>query len=154
MVRFFVHLVGDLHQPLHVITRATQKYPDGDKGGNLFKINFKPDDLHSLWDGVMNMIPAVTRPLDKTGVDAIESWANNIRNQYPRDSLVKELAVKDPWAIAKQIYQIAIDNAYGGIKEGDTPSENYLKTRFELCKKLMALSAYRLADYLNDRLKW
>ena len=33
-----------------------------------------------------------------------------------------------------------------GIEEHSRPSDEYLETRFELCKKLMALAGYRLAD--------
>ncbi|MGK4566446.1 S1/P1 nuclease [Flavobacterium sp. 3HN19-14] len=44
-ILFLFHLIGDLHQPLHV------GYP-GDKGGNDVKILFNghPSNLHSVWD--------------------------------------------------------------------------------------------------------
>jgi hypothetical protein len=53
MMRYLVHVIGDVHQPLH----ASALYNDGlfvngDEGGNLFKIQFKDhiDNLHKLWD--------------------------------------------------------------------------------------------------------
>jgi nuclease S1 len=44
-LRFVVHLVGDLHQPLHVGRCC-------DKGGNDVKVNWfgKPTNLHAVWD--------------------------------------------------------------------------------------------------------
>lgn len=44
-LRFIVHLVGDLHQPLHVGKCC-------DKGGNDVKVTFfgKPTNLHAIWD--------------------------------------------------------------------------------------------------------
>jgi hypothetical protein len=44
-LRFLVHLVGDLHQPMH--TGHAE-----DRGGNNIKLTFfgKPTNLHSLWD--------------------------------------------------------------------------------------------------------
>ena len=44
-ILFLLHLIGDLHQPLHI------GYP-GDKGGNDIKLNFLGSDsnLHSVWD--------------------------------------------------------------------------------------------------------
>ena len=44
-LRFVVHLVGDLHQPLHVGKCC-------DKGGNDVKVNWfgKPTNLHAVWD--------------------------------------------------------------------------------------------------------
>lgn len=53
-LKFLIHLVGDLHQPMHV-SRAE------DKGGNTVQLNFegKGTNLHSLWD---------SRLLDKKGL--------------------------------------------------------------------------------------
>jgi hypothetical protein len=44
-LKFVVHLVGDMHQPMH-ISRAE------DKGGNTIQLNYngKGTNLHSLWD--------------------------------------------------------------------------------------------------------
>lgn len=44
-LRFIVHIVGDLHQPLHA-------GKPGDKGGNEFQVIYfgEPTNLHALWD--------------------------------------------------------------------------------------------------------
>jgi nuclease S1 len=44
-LRFLVHFVGDLHQPLHV-------GKPGDQGGNLVKVTWfgEPTNLHAVWD--------------------------------------------------------------------------------------------------------
>lgn len=44
-LKFLVHLIGDLHQPLHVGNGT-------DQGGNFCKVVFqgKPTNLHALWD--------------------------------------------------------------------------------------------------------
>jgi S1/P1 Nuclease len=44
-LKFVVHLIGDLHQPLHVGNGL-------DQGGNLCKVTFHgtPTNLHALWD--------------------------------------------------------------------------------------------------------
>jgi hypothetical protein len=51
-LRFLVHLVGDVHQPLHCAER------DGDKGGNTIKIQFLDRqstklNLHQAWDSLI-----------------------------------------------------------------------------------------------------
>ncbi len=45
-LKFLVHFVGDIHQPLHA------GYAD-DRGGNLFQVYYlgRGDNLHALWDG-------------------------------------------------------------------------------------------------------
>ena len=45
-LKFLVHFVGDLHQPMHVGNPS-------DRGGNLTKVSYrgKQYNLHALWDG-------------------------------------------------------------------------------------------------------
>jgi len=45
-LRFLVHFIGDMHQPLHAGER-------NDHGGNLVKVTFEgqPLNLHAAWDG-------------------------------------------------------------------------------------------------------
>lgn len=38
MLLFLIHMVGDVHQPLHCITLYNQEFPHGDKGGNSFPL--------------------------------------------------------------------------------------------------------------------
>ncbi len=53
-LKFVIHFVGDLHQPLHVAD-------NGDKGGNLRYVIFErhPDNLHWVWD--RGLIQHITR---------------------------------------------------------------------------------------------
>ena len=45
-LKYVVHLVGDIHQPLHVGLAS-------DKGGNLFQVRAfgRGTNLHAIWDG-------------------------------------------------------------------------------------------------------
>lgn len=36
--RYLVHLVGDIHQPLHSVSLFNHTFPNGDRGGNLLKL--------------------------------------------------------------------------------------------------------------------
>jgi len=61
MLRFYFHLIGDLHQPLHVMTRITANRKNGDQGGMLFKLKGEYDNLHTLWDSMMGKLPKIRR---------------------------------------------------------------------------------------------
>ena len=52
--------------------------------------------------------------------------------------------------MGKKIYEIAVNETYKGIQENTAPTEEYKSFRYETCKKLVALAAYRLADFLNE----
>lgn len=51
-MRFLIHVLGDIHQPLHASTLVNEKFLKGDFGGNLFLLNFKDgiSNLHKLYD--------------------------------------------------------------------------------------------------------
>ena len=52
---WLLHLVGDIHQPLHAVTRVSHAQRDGDRGGNLVHLCRAPcrDELHGFWDGAL-----------------------------------------------------------------------------------------------------
>jgi S1/P1 Nuclease len=62
---WLLHLVGDVHQPLHATSRFTHAGIKGDTGGNDVKLCALPckDELHAFWDGVpgddMNVSTAI-----------------------------------------------------------------------------------------------
>ncbi len=47
-----MHLVGDIHQPLHAVSRFTHELPEGDLGGNRVRLCAPPcrQQLHQFWD--------------------------------------------------------------------------------------------------------
>lgn len=51
-----------------------------------------------------------------------------------------------------QVHALARSSAYTDIYEYSYPSEYYRNSRFEVCKRLIALAGYRLADLLNKYL--
>lgn len=52
-IAWTIHLVGDLHQPLHASALLSDDFPSGDHGGNLFEIQSnRAKELHGYWDGL------------------------------------------------------------------------------------------------------
>ena len=151
-LRFLIHMVGDMHQPLHVATRCTPAHPECDAGGNNFPINGGQitKNLHALWDQAMQKIPFEKRPLNQNTINKYQGIADTIVKQFPRSSLQKELSMTNQFEIAKMTFEIAVNSAYKGIKENEKPSDEYLRTRFEICKRQIALAGYRLADMLKQ----
>jgi hypothetical protein len=53
---WLLHLVGDLHQPMHAVNGISVTLPEGDRGGNLVEIKGVTDgasELHAFWDEVL-----------------------------------------------------------------------------------------------------
>ena len=61
-VVWLIHMVGDVHQPLHATSRFTRSFKtkEGDSGGNGVSTDCC-GKLHSFWDGVVGEVNATNR---------------------------------------------------------------------------------------------
>ena len=60
MLRYLIHVVGDIHQPLHAVELFDDvKFPRGDNGGNLFLIEYNDNigNLHKFFDSGADSLP-------------------------------------------------------------------------------------------------
>jgi len=56
---WLLHLVGDVHQPLHCATRVSAAAPDGHDGGNAVKLDCTKCELHAFWDNLPSTAKSV-----------------------------------------------------------------------------------------------
>jgi hypothetical protein len=142
------HLTGDVHQPLHATALFSSEFPNGDKGGNDFKImpeeGAKIINLHSFWDGII---------IGSDNFQQVKNEAIRIRNNanLQRKNLAE---LKDPdftnWA-KKESFNLAHDVSYdkGALKSGSTLTQAYRDKAKEAGERRMVLAGYRLADLLS-----
>ncbi len=82
---WILHLVGDLHQPLHTVALFSGAYfPKGDRGGNSIEVTWGGDsrNLHSVWDSRPSSIDAFQSSSstlwrlanERVDNDAIDRW--------------------------------------------------------------------------------
>lgn len=140
-LRILLHVVGDLHQPLHAINHCSLRHPKGDMGGGAFILgrNRLAKTLHQYWDKGGGFL-CYTRhqvPLKKRAL-ALE-------HQFPCRSEVS----LNPEIWAQESYQIAVQVAYA-LKEGAVPGLVYQKKVQALTKERIAASGCRLAKLLNS----
>jgi hypothetical protein len=146
---FLIHFVGDVHQPLHAVSRISSTHPYGDQGGNLFLIKSPYDSnqsipLHKLWDSSFD------NDTD-TSSEHIAELTREIISAYPVDSFgnkATDLVTQD-WADENS--EIAKTFVYS-TEENKIPSENYMATKKQISEQRIALAGYRLANLLNQLL--
>lgn len=152
---FLYHLVGDVHQPLHATARVTAAHPDGDAGGNLFRIQLTGQanirNLHTFWDAAGGAFGFTSpkRPLDQAGKDRLLSLAQDVMKENPADSM-PESKDTDPHTWVMESYNLAREVVYKNIDDGGEPSKAYTDAAQKLSRKRIALAGYRLANVLND----
>ncbi len=95
MMRYLVHVLGDIHQPLHTSALFSQKFPKGDLGGNLFLIKFPTNNitnLHKLYDsGIDKIKNDIKRPLKSSDFDYLDEVSNQIMEEYKKDTMLKTI---------------------------------------------------------------
>ena len=156
-LRFIIHFVGDIHQPLHCATRVDGSSPEGDRGGNLVSIKIrgngqlKTTNLHSYWDGGIGTFPKTgpnfaPPPLSQIGPATVIAMKGN-------PATAAGLNLNDPTnyeAWAEESFTLARNVAYKGMRNGVKPSAAYKAASTKVVRKRVAWGGYRLAALLNS----
>ena len=103
-LRFLIHFMGDLHQPLHVAD-------NGDRGGNQRAVVFlgHATDLHKVWDG----------ELIDSSVGNKEEYFESLRGRMGSlDLKALEAGTVVDWAM--EGHRIAVEHAYRLPRDGQT----------------------------------
>ncbi len=131
-LKFLVHLVGDLHQPLHVGRSE-------DKGGNDIKVlwHYKKSNLHRVWDSEM---------IEFYNMSYTELSSNRKKLSNAQVESIAQGSVLD-WtyesqALAKKIYKSA--------KQDEKLSYRYSYDHLDLVRSQLQKSGIRLAKILNE----
>ena len=151
---WLIHMVGDVHQPLHAVNRVTRFAPKGDVGGNRVKLfgNAAPN-LHSYWDDLPGFeckfcndkVQCVNRAtvLGETLQPAPSKSVHNTDTAaWIRESFeyARTKVYRDPIGTEDQPYTIV-------------PGSQYDRQAYELAMKRVAVAGERLALVLNNELK-
>ena len=131
-LKFLVHLVGDLHQPMHVSNGA-------DKGGNAIEIKFNGayGNLHQLWDSGL---------IDRQGL-SYKEMAATYDNATPLE--IKRWQSDDLMVWLWESYQISTILYQEAAKDPDFGDE-YYKTHLPVLEKRIEKAGIRLAGLLNS----
>lgn len=157
-LKWVVHLVGDIHQPLHAEDHD-------DKGGNTVQTQFfgKGTNLHSMWDGgilrhALDLHPGPNYTFDHavvqgdaTTLDAAITAAQRAA-WAPAGGLPQIGAAAVDWA--NESHLLAQTEAYTDIDKpsGDAWSQRYQQKAWPVIQTRLQQGGVRLADVLNEAL--
>ncbi|QIL75025.1 S1/P1 nuclease [Hymenobacter sp. HDW8] len=131
-LKYVVHLVGDVHQPLHAGHAE-------DKGGNDIKLKYRGKDtnLHSLWDSGLLDYQGLTYTEMATAYDA------KLRGRVIRkmQAAGPEQWLWESYQASNQIYQETPNNADVDYR--------YYPAHADLMKERITQAGVRLAGMLN-----
>lgn len=142
-LKILIHVVGDIHQPLHTATKVSRRLPKGDLGGNLylFSRGSSSKNLHQYWDGGAGAL--TNKSLLETKIKA------TILEKFYPCTLASDLKKPEQWA--ENAHLIAVNQAYA-LRSHRKPNKFYqYKVRHTVAQQI-ALAGCRLADLLNSTL--
>ena len=149
---WIIHLVGDLHQPLHAIDRysAPISSAGGDRGGNLEMVMPASGEtlaLHAYWDRIFGGYSSVFGAIydaDHGGVASITSDAAKAQ-------------ILDPETWAQESFELAKTYAYSEPVRTDKQAveltRDYETRARDIARQQAALAAARLANLLTEVLR-
>lgn len=152
---WMMHLVGDVHQPLHCVSFYNKAdWPKGDRGGNLVFLRAEEGksiiNLHQLWDGLV---------LSSEKYRDAANEATQLRNNplFAKNKLTELSADRDPRSWAQESFRLDQTVAYpGGRAPGSadrssapTLPDGYLDKAKSTAERRVVLAGYRLAAALE-----
>jgi len=142
---WLLHLVGDVHQPLHATSRFTHAGTKGDAGGNNVKLCKSPckDELHAFWDDVLGKEETVSTAIIAAGGLPKPDQAQASKSDEA------EWVQESFQAAQKWVYVDPI-----GVGNGPfTPNGAYKANAKKVAEERVALAGARLGNLLNTELK-
>lgn len=145
---WLLHLVGDLHQPLHATSRFNRDETSGDAGGNTVKISCAlscngASELHAFWDNLLG-------ETDAAPGEAIQA----ARDLSPADDQQALQTNESDWI--KESFELAKKSVYvSPVENGDGPfalTGSYQENSLAIARRRIALAGARLANLLNEAL--
>ncbi len=135
-LRFLIHFMGDLHQPLHV-------GDNHDRGGNDRAVTLlgHPTNLHKVWDGEM---------IDSLGLSQ-ESYFRYLRKRMASlDTKSMERGSVVDWAM--EAHRIAARDVYGKLPTDGRIGRDYVAASRPIIDHQLIAAGVRLAAVLNEAL--
>lgn len=137
-LKWVIHLIGDLHQPLHVALEA-------DRGGNDIEVTFfgEKTNLHRLWDiDLLERFSAnheayAAELLADTRAGDLELWRAGDPTDWANES----------FALARSVAYVDVDGRR--IESGAALGREYWLTRASIADRQLKKAAVRLALVLE-----
>jgi hypothetical protein len=141
-LKFLVHFVGDIHQPLHCVDRG------GDKGGNACLVNMpgatgRASNLHRVWDGEMLRRYLGRRPIAEYASDLAQAILPADRELWSR--------VTSPADWATEGWRVAVWYVYPAVPAGQVTqlAPGYVDASQPVLERQLQKAGVRLAVQLN-----
>jgi hypothetical protein len=145
-----LHLIGDMHQPLHAADLVCNYFPVSDEGGNKITV-VQGKNLHSLWDNLLgrqSKMSDVAREVAKLK-EQPELWQVDTKLDI-NGWITESHDVATSSAYSPAILQAIHDTKPGEKMEPISLDEDYLKRAGQIARQRVVAAGLRLANLLRQ----
>ncbi|PFH34970.1 hypothetical protein BESB_058570 [Besnoitia besnoiti] len=160
-LRMLIHLLGDIHQPLHTTLAFSPAFPDGDRFGSKIPVigpKGRATNLHSFWDAAGDLY--TKRAVDIRDEELLEE-AESIMREFPKASVVSRLTPEylapNFRSMAEETNKLGVALAYREVDLHTftpqfpyVPSGPYTRDVRQFSRSQIALAGYRLGHALEE----
>jgi hypothetical protein len=159
---WLLHLGGDVHQPLHATALFSDKFPDGDRGGNLAYIvlheGANKTQLHPMWDGLLGKsttASAIGRVVKQVN-DMIEASPELIKDDLENHKTFESWAKESFEAAKKYAYlngKLPLGDAHDDASDIAVAPDDYARNAGRIARIQIAKAGARLATTIANALE-
>ncbi|TMW63044.1 hypothetical protein Poli38472_005662 [Pythium oligandrum] len=177
VLRNFVHVFSDLHQPLHAVAAISEKHPKGDQGGNYYTFpkGCAFTNLHAMWDSAAGVYSEnnwasaekyapIYANLQKNATELISwlpiisdavnldsykslSWDDFV-SQTSKNAVIKNI-VLDSRSFATNVVYTGLDLTYQG-NNIPCPQQSYIDWAAYIAQVRIATAGKRMSVFLTQ----
>ena len=131
-LKFLVHFIGDIHQPLHCAD-------DHDRGGNDVHVTFfgVSSNLHKIWDSDIITKAGFSQTANRIAAMSVTSETVTLQGDSFAD-----------WAL--EAHRLAVEHAYKNIPTNKRLGQSYYQSNRPVVDAQLQKAGLRLARVLNE----
>ena len=160
MLTWLVHLVGDLHQPMHATALfSRQRFPAGDRGGVNVPTSVR-ENLHSYWDGLLgaeSFVPALEARVHEWFADEQLSEGGQLATKIldPKGWMAEGVALASSVAYSEGVMATLLEaeSDAARVLAPFEVDEDYGNAARRVAETRIVEAGYRLATMLKELLQ-
>jgi len=159
---WMLHIIGDIHQPLHNAEMYSDDLPNGDIGGNLLCVagNSQHTNLHAFWDDLLGPSSLTFNDCKAKARQLLDSFPENSLHELTKNKIISEWSTMESFPTAEESAYLNGNISYSILgsdakecSSGPELSSDYISHAQSIANRRIALAGLRVRDYIIANVK-
>ena len=159
---WMLHIIGDIHQPLHSAEMYSDDLRNGDVGGNLLCVaeNSSHTNLHAFWDDLLGSSSLSFADCKAKARQVLDSFPESSLHELTENTNISDWSKKESFPIAEESAYLNGNISYSILgsdakecSSGPELSSDYVSHARSIANRRIALAGLRVRDYVIANVK-